>query len=150
MSLARFVGLLRLHSLWFSRIDKLGDPWEAGISEATFHQVVALARTLPRYQNTTPEELAREAEGEIRQFRRRTFVSCWSANENESHALWRLYCHSHEGVAVETTVGRLRDSLNWPWIVVQPVYYCEPGTRSLSPPLKELALEKRPMFEYAA
>jgi hypothetical protein len=148
MSLARFVGTMRERALWFSRIDKLGDPWEASVSAETFDQVIALARTKARYQNREAGDLANEAEEQIRRFRRRTFVNCWSANEHESHALWRIYCNSTEGVAIQTSVGRLRDSLNWPWIVVQPVYYCEPGTRSVSPPLRELAFEKLPMYEY--
>lgn len=96
MSLARFVGTMRERALWFSRIDKLGDPWEASVSAETFDQVIALARTKARYQNREAGDLANEAEEQIRRFRRRTFVNCWSANEHESHALWRIYRNSTE------------------------------------------------------
>ncbi|MBY2999955.1 DUF2971 domain-containing protein [Rhizobium leguminosarum] len=40
-----------------------------------------------------------------------TFVSCWHINDHESAALWRLYSSNEAGIAIRTTVGRLRSSL---------------------------------------
>jgi hypothetical protein len=51
------------------------------------------------------------AERIIRTGRRQTFVSCWSASEYESHALWRIYCPSHHGVALQTTFSKLAGSV---------------------------------------
>jgi hypothetical protein len=39
-----------------------------------------------------------------------TYVSCWSQGP-ESEAMWRLYSDGHEGVAMVTTLDKLRKSL---------------------------------------
>jgi hypothetical protein len=38
-------------------------------------------------------------------------VNCWHANEHESAAMWKLYGHTDESVAVETEYGILADVL---------------------------------------
>ncbi len=35
-------------------------------------------------------------------------ISCWHANDRESVAMWRLYTSGAEGVAIQTTIGRLK------------------------------------------
>jgi len=39
------------------------------------------------------------------------FVNCWHANESESAAMWDLYSNRNSGVAIKTTVERLKASL---------------------------------------
>lgn len=39
-------------------------------------------------------------------------ANCWHANEGESEAMWRLYVALGAGVAIESTVGRLRAALS--------------------------------------
>lgn len=38
-------------------------------------------------------------------------VSCWHQNDDESAAMWRLYSDSGKGIAIESTVKKLRCSL---------------------------------------
>jgi hypothetical protein len=38
-------------------------------------------------------------------------ISCWHESEYESEAMWKLYSASGQGVAIESTVAQLRDSL---------------------------------------
>jgi hypothetical protein len=40
-----------------------------------------------------------------------TFVNCWHINDMQSDAMWKLYLHSNEGVAIRSTVGSLKESL---------------------------------------
>jgi len=40
--------------------------------------------------------------------RRYVFVNPWHKNEFESAAMWKLYLKSEEGVAIRTTVERLK------------------------------------------
>jgi hypothetical protein len=46
-----------------------------------------------------------------RGLRRQMFVSCWHANNVESEAMWRLYCGSSDGIALQTTYEKLDASL---------------------------------------
>src|ERR1035437_7498380 len=38
-------------------------------------------------------------------------VKCWHMNKGESEAMWRLYGDSGKGIAVETTLGALKESI---------------------------------------
>lgn len=44
--------------------------------------------------------------------RKNVFVNCWHLNEEQSAAMWDLYVKSGEGIAVQTTFGRVKRSLN--------------------------------------
>ena len=79
-------------------------------------------------------------------WRQRTFVSCWNASDHESHALWRIYCGSSDGVALQTTFGKLRESVGG--LPVNRVAYEIPGMRKQTPTLVDLVTKKRPMFAY--
>lgn len=39
-------------------------------------------------------------------------VNCWHINRGESEAMWRLYSDSGKGVAIETTLGALKESIS--------------------------------------
>jgi len=38
-------------------------------------------------------------------------VSCWNKQDESSAALWKIYCSTFNGIAIESTIGRLKDSL---------------------------------------
>jgi hypothetical protein len=83
-------------------------------------------------------------------WRKTTFVSCWSASDHESHALWRIYCGLTEGVAIQTTFGRLRESARKcaDDLRICPVTYGTLGSIRRTPTEIDLITKKRPMFEY--
>ena len=41
-------------------------------------------------------------------FRRQTAISCWHENQYESAAMWQLYNPSNDGIAIQTTFGKLK------------------------------------------
>ena len=145
MNFARFVWLLQHKQLWMSRIDLLGDPWELTLAGEQLNRAIRMHPITP--VGEAPREDAVSRAGRIvKDWRRRTFVSCWSASDHESHALWRIYCRSAEGVALQTTMGRLRQSIGG--LPVHRVTYCEPGSLGETPTLTQLATQKRLMFAY--
>src|SRR5882724_6342538 len=93
-----------------------------------------------------PESALERSERIIKMWRRQTFISCWSASDYESHALWRVYCNSTEGVAVQTTLARLRESVGG--LRVDRISYQIPGSSKQTPTLYDLVTKKRPMFSY--
>jgi hypothetical protein len=59
----------------------------------------------------TPQQ-AEQLEKRIRTLRDTTFVSCWSLGRSDSYPLWKIYLGgSRNGIAIRSTVGRLRASL---------------------------------------
>lgn len=108
VDLARFLSLLASRSLYFTRADLLGDPFEGTITKAT---VAAYANptsptSLPAFQ----ESLRKLRES----LRRNVAVSCWHVAERESTAMWSQYAARGSGIALRSTYARLVHSLrNW-------------------------------------
>jgi len=147
MSFSRFVWLLQKKQLWLSRADLLGDPWEITLAGNQLAHVISRHPpvTLP-LPDVMPETAMERSERIIKMWRRQTFVNCWSASDHESHALWRIYCRSAEGAAIQTTFARLRESVGG--LPLYRVTYEIPGGSKRTPTLCDLVTKKRPMFAY--
>jgi hypothetical protein len=145
MSFSRFVWLLQKKKLWLSRADRLGDPWEISLAGSQLEHVISRHPITPIGEKRRETAIQR-AERINKLWRQNIFISCWSASEDESHALWRIYCRSTDGVAIQTTVARLRESVGE--LLLCRVTYETPGTRRQTPTLVDLVTKKRPMFAY--
>lgn len=163
MDLPKFVSLLSSRSLWFARADTFEDKWEAfsrevpypidgGNSTAEDH-----LRTLARYH-----ELIQTHRDWRRKLVRQLFVNCWVRAEYESVAMWKIYGSYAAGIAVQTTVGRFRRSVQFPrelpalkmdsvqyYIDLPPPRFDYPkGTEFSWDAALEVALQKRACFEF--
>lgn len=147
MSFSRFVWLLQKRQLWLSRADLLGDPWEISLAGDQLAHVISRhpISTLP-LSDVVPETAMQRSERIIKMWRQQTFINCWSASDHESHALWRIYCPSSEGVAIQTTLAKLQASVGG--LPVYRVTYAIPGSRKQTPTRNDLMTKKRPMFAY--
>ncbi len=99
----KFISILETSSLWFSKVDKLGDPFEASLlpyvrPECRLEVGVSLAR--PEILDV----LQREMSATIA-------VNCWHMNEYESAAMWRLYTQAGEGIAIQSTFSDFAECL---------------------------------------
>jgi hypothetical protein len=122
MDFTKFVDVLSTSTLFFSRSDKLGDPFEGAVPRA---QIDRLTRHGSIVSPKFKQEVAMYAELGM-EFRKYVFVNCWHRNEHESAALWNLYLKSDEGVAILSTNQRLQavsDRKHHPWVV--PVWYID-------------------------
>jgi len=148
MSFSRFMWMLQTKQLWLSRADRLGDPWEISLAGDQLRHVISRRPITPITDDMRPDsENVMQRSARINQmWRKRTFVSCWNASDHESHALWRIYCGSSDGVALQTTFARLRQSVGG--LPVYRVAYETPGMRKQTPTLVDLVTKKRPMFAY--
>lgn len=88
LDLAKFVSMLTTKSLYFSRADLLGDPFEG---------------SYPRANKATLNIPAKQVTQWV-------YVNCWHENEHESAAMWAQYIKSGEGIALRSSVGRLKRS----------------------------------------
>jgi hypothetical protein len=124
---------------------RLGDPWEISLAGSQLEHVISRHPITPIGEKRRETAIQR-AERINKLWRQNTFISCWSASEDESHALWRIYCGSTDGVAIQTTFARLRESVGE--LLLYRVTYETPGTRRQTPTLVDLVTKKRPMFAY--
>lgn len=140
MSFAKLVWMLQQKQLWLSSAEQLEDKWEIMPHGPQLNTIIN-----DRPPSVSAAEAMDKAAQDVAEFRKQTFINCWTACEHESHALWRIYCPSAEGVAIQTTLKRLRESVGLP---ILEVSYGPPEADSIATTAETLAAQKRPMFAY--
>jgi hypothetical protein len=140
MSFAKLVWILQKKQLWLSSAEVLDDKWELMLNDRQLGKIIA-----NRPSSTTAEAARDQAAKIVRARRKQTFINCWTASEHESHALWRIYCPSTEGVAIQTTLERLKMSVPLP---VLEVTYESHELDEATPDISRIVAQKRPMFAY--
>ena len=96
MNLERFIWMLKEKKLYFWRIAELsGDPYEGTAPR----KLIEAANARPDGQ---AEKLGYGIAGKF------AAINCWHKNEHESVAMWKLYSSWSEGVAIQTTVSKLK------------------------------------------
>lgn len=103
MDFTKFVNLLERKTLFFSRADKLGDPFEGSFSRFN-------VKMRPAKYKQQPEILSRLSKL-FERFREYTLVNCWCISEYELNAMWRIYLQSNEGIAIQSRFSLLKESL---------------------------------------
>jgi len=97
---SKYVDLLDSKRLFFPRLSVLQkhDPYEGSFIPLLFRQNInqSMKKSLKKSDKILPNS---------------TFVSCWYLNDSESAALWKLFPKSNEGIAIKSTVGKLKQSL---------------------------------------
>lgn len=122
MDLAKFLSLLEMSSLFFTRVDHFKDPYEGALGvlsneKAWLDENLAIRKMVRRgeYLNLSEKELQEIVKKEFdevrhgeREFRTSYYVNCWHASDFESEAMWQLYTRDNkQGVAIQTTFERL-------------------------------------------
>jgi hypothetical protein len=116
MDFTKFVSLLDKSELFFSRADKLGDLFEGSFPMANIADRPDIYNSkdgvfstiggpdLPTFLNNYHDFMKLQP--------RCTVINCWSMNEHESAALWKYFLKSNEGLVIQSTFKRLKDSID--------------------------------------
>lgn len=110
VKLPQLVDLLHTQSLYLTRLEHLDDWCEGTLPPATMAAVQSLLAQVISQCGNSEVSAEGQARGISSASRKALHVSCWCEGECESDALWRLYA-SDQGVALQTTVGRLKPQL---------------------------------------
>ena len=100
-TIVKFEKLIKDQSIYFCRADKFDDPLEGRTPRGTVREMY---RSSPQFV-ADAVHMVRDL------FRGKTYVSCWREDQEESQAMWSSYAANATGVAVKTTVGRLKSSI---------------------------------------
>ena len=92
--------LFRKNALFFVRSDQLSDRYEGKFTEADVK--LWEDKLKPKTKLSQIEIYDR--------FRKIVNISSWHINENESAAMWEICLRSNEGIAIQSTFKRLKDS----------------------------------------
>jgi hypothetical protein len=178
LDFTKLVSMLHSHSLYFASVKTIAafDAFEGLYTRAnlsTLRRLYLVSRTLSdalknAESNTELPEPIRAMLGNettsrnavhlarlpelVKSWRAIIFINCWHIAEHESAAMWKTYLKSNEGVAIQSTIGRLKDSIKAYGefsIHIGKVNYVDfdtfeiPAANLLSP-----FLHKRKSFEY--
>jgi len=100
LDLSKFLDLLMSQKLFMSRSDKFEDQYEGTFSEPTYEEIKKIAVNNPEFLQY------------YKAHREKVAVSSWHINEYESFAMWQIFTQNSEGLAIQSTVERLKKALN--------------------------------------
>lgn len=119
MDLAKFVSLLDQKSLYLPRLEFLNDTHEGSlplpnyVSNRSFGEAIG--------HPDFAEFIARST----RAIREVTYVSCWMLRNDESEAMWRLYCGDRQGIAIKTSYAKLAEAINQDNMFIGKIRYID-------------------------
>ena len=116
LDFSRFVALLETRSLHFSHVDMFQDAYDGifnCLGKDDYYTVTN--GKIVTVDPSAVTALDTDNSAKIKAFvtlhhsayLRATGVSCWRIDDQESHAMWRVFLNSNEGLAIETTLTNL-------------------------------------------
>jgi hypothetical protein len=99
LDLSKFLDLLLSQKLFMSRSDKFEDQYEGTFSEPTYEEIKKLSIDKPDFLNY------------YKTHREKVAISSWHINEYESFAMWQIFTQNSEGLAIQSTIGRLQNAV---------------------------------------
>lgn len=110
MDFTKFMSLIESSKLFFSSGNNFEDPFE-GVGTLEF--IKLRTKALQDYLAKHPEHEngIRQMELILKFLPNHVAITCWHENEFQSAAMWKLYLSTNEGIAIQTTYGRLKESI---------------------------------------
>jgi hypothetical protein len=113
----KFVSLIQKKALFFSRADKFKDPFEGSWTQldAEKRQQLRIHDIKAQKEFVSAEEIDKILKQDsifYKHIKKTTLVNSWHYNESESAAMWKLFLKSNEGIAIQTTTTRFKESFN--------------------------------------
>lgn len=110
IDLPAFLYILQENKLFFRRVDKFEDPFEATIPVVVKEIYKNYVKSLQEAGLTQVNEETYINERKV--YRKSFYINAWHMNKEESAAMWKVYSCMNKGIAIQSTVGRLKESLN--------------------------------------
>ena len=139
ISFSKFVSLLISKKLHFARADKFLDTYESSIPQRDLQKArnyfadllsnriidiggiskfekSSIREYIRHFLDFSREEAAAITDEELPKYMLRIanrfqYVNCWHMNETESAGTWQLYMSANEGVAIQTSIEALKQSV---------------------------------------
>lgn len=116
-STSQFLSALQDRSLHLSRLDQFDDPFEGYSPVKNLkEEITAKKQEGDQFENLPIDPNTADPETRVKRgyesVRRMSLANCWSMREEDSLPMWKSYIPDGDGVAVCTTFGKLRESIN--------------------------------------
>lgn len=110
MDFTKFVSLIDSRSLYFTRADNFEDPFEGSWPIANIAARVHVPENLSQEEKENYLKGLPGLSGFFKELPRYVTINSWHMNNHESVAMWKLYLKSDEGIAVQSTYAKLKNS----------------------------------------
>lgn len=120
LDFSKFVALLENKSLFFSKVDSFEDKFEGvhnAISKDDHYDItnngemIRIPYPLDKRARNNSENYKKFISQTIDSLKASVGINCWRFNKNDSHAMWKIFLNSNEGVAIKTSINSLKNSL---------------------------------------
>jgi len=117
LTLEKFISLLELEAMWFSRLGALQDKFEGTVPNGARARILELEKDRERSEKMLGSGLLRYLSNTVNAGRNDparvgVAVNCWFSGQDESEKMWREYGQGGKGVAIRSTVKRLSTSFH--------------------------------------
>jgi hypothetical protein len=166
IGVTQLLSILENDSLWFANISSFEDPYEGTVPEGKIEdEIQIISRELNISEETAnkihnmftarPEMWGYDIKSmdtmtaEIFEIPVTYYVNCWHLNSHESAAFWEQYIGTSHGVAISTTVQKLKSSIQTEDdVVFGAVDYINFKKESIPQGLLPMIYHKRKSFEH--
>jgi hypothetical protein len=111
MNLEKYYSLIESNCLFFCRADKFSDPFEFTLPKKEVEHRNNYLRKLFQISKEGPDYHIHVATDHNLRVKKGNVVNCWHINDNESNLMWAKYLKTNEGVAIQTSIQRMYNSL---------------------------------------
>lgn len=115
LSLTKFLSLITKKELYFEGIYKLIDKYEGSLPPGfQFYQsATPIGGKSNRFKKAHEQHKINIIQKEqLLESLPKIVVNCWTMHSAESYALWKIYTDSTSGIAIKSTIGRLKAAIN--------------------------------------
>jgi hypothetical protein len=122
LDFSRFVSLIENRAIHFCHVSVFEDKYDGVFNclNTDDHYDITTEGKIVRIDAASLDSRSAENSARFKEFialyhqaiLRSTGVSCWRLDDHESHAMWRIFVKSDEGVAIESTIGKLTSSVS--------------------------------------
>lgn len=149
VDLAKLISLLETRAIWLARADTFKDKHEGRFPN---EMRTWIERAYEGFPQDDPSPV-RDADDFQDYLIKNTFISCWHKNIDENLVMWEIYGQDTNAVAIQTTVGRIKESvdssgLNGHSLLLKPMEYKRSEDVQGVLLYEECFFRKRPHFAF--
>src|SRR6266540_2111096 len=111
MDFVTFCSLLTTGKIFFRRLDKYSDELEGTLPPKTKEELLKYRSAFDYSSSEGTEKWAAGVIENVEAYKEWTVANAWTISDVENYAMWKIYLRGNrEGVAIKSTVGRLKES----------------------------------------
>lgn len=149
MDLAKLISLLETKAIWLVRADTFKDRHEGRFPD---EMRMLTEKAYESFSKEDPSPV-KDADDFQDYLLKNTFISCWHKSIDENMVMWEIYGRDTNAIAVQTTVGRIKGSidssrLSGHSLLLKPVVYEKSEDVQGILLYEECFFRKRPHFAF--